>query len=748
MNGLKSILYISAAAACLSTAPASAKNESDGLEVIIVNAQRRAETLQEVPVAVSAFSGEDLTSSGVFSFNDIETLVPSLEIESAFGGGQPQIRLRGVGFDDYAANNTPTVGIYVDEVAYPFPIMSQAALFDLQQVEVLRGPQGTLYGRNTTGGAVNFITNKPTEELTAGLRTEFGNRERWQAEAFISGSLDERVKARLAVITEQGGAWQFDREDGEELGDADRTAARAMVDVDFDELQIRLTGHYYYDKSDGVGAYLLAPYVTNGFGTLQPDTNTRATGWGVSAAFAAETGLSEGDAPFRDNEGYGLNARIDYDFGSMTLTSLTSYESLDRREFNDWDGTAVPAAETLFNSEPRVFAQEVRLASNPDTDSPLTWIVGGYYSDEELTELYQSDFQDSFGLTARTPYRQEARTLAIFGQADYQITEKLSATLGLRYEDENRDLVSLSTTGIVPVDPPLELLFVNSEPREADLSQVSGKASVQYQLSSRSLLYGSISRGVKSGGFTAFNTLSPPQTAPFSHERLWAFEIGSKNDLIDDTLRVNVAAFYYDYRDQQIQGFVVDPTFAAVGRTINVPSSRIFGFELETVWTPVDGVTLSNAIGWKKGEFQEFQDVDLANSDLDCPCSPAFIDRSGEDLPNIAPWSYVGSLQVIQPVVDGWTLQFDGNWTYRDSIDRTRLGSEIFSLESFWLVNAQVSVGPEDGLWQFGVFARNLTNTDYDETRNFFISDANGNFVANGYRGRPRTYGLRFAIRY
>ncbi|MEM1020005.1 MAG: Plug domain-containing protein, partial [Pseudomonadota bacterium] len=143
MNGLKSILYISAAAACLSTPPANAQNESDGLEVIIVNAQRRAETLQEVPVAVSAFSGEDLTSSGVFSFNDIETLVPSLEIESAFGGGQPQIRLRGVGFDDYAANNTPTVGIYVDEVAYPFPIMSQAALFDLQQVEVLRGPQGT-----------------------------------------------------------------------------------------------------------------------------------------------------------------------------------------------------------------------------------------------------------------------------------------------------------------------------------------------------------------------------------------------------------------------------------------------------------------------------------------------------------------------------------------------------------------------------------------------------------------------------
>ncbi|MEM7571077.1 MAG: TonB-dependent receptor, partial [Pseudomonadota bacterium] len=239
-----------------------------------------------------------------------------------------------------------------------------------------------------------------------------------------------------------------------------------------------------------------------------------------------------------------------------------------------------------------------------------------------------------------------------------------------------------------------------------------------------------------------------PQTEPFNFERRWAFEVGAKNDLLEDTLRVNVAAVYYDYRDQQIQGFVVDPTFAAVGRTINVPSSRIFGFELETVWTPIEGITLSNAIGWKEGEFQNFQDVDLANSDLACPCSAAFIDRSGEELPNIAAWSYIGSLNVTNTLTDGWTYQFNANWSYRDDIDRSRLGSDIFNLESFWLVNAQFSVGPEDGLWEVGAFVRNLLQTDYDETRNFFIADANGDFVANGYRGRPRTYGLRFAINY
>lgn len=729
-------------AALVASQPAAAQSENAGLEEIIVTAQRRAETLQDVPLAVSAFSGDALTNAGVFSFNDIETLVPSLEIENAFGGGQPQIRLRGVGFDDYAANNTPAVGIYVDEVAYPVPAMTQGLLFDVQRAEVLRGPQGTLYGRNTTGGAVNFVTNKPTDELSAGLRTEFGNFERWQAEAFISGPLHENVSARLAVITEQGGAWQFNRDTGEELGDLDRTAVRAMIAIDDDALQIRATGHYYYDKSDGVGAYLLNDYASNGFGTVAADTNTRATGWGVSAPFAAETGLGPNSKPFRDNSGYGVNVRVDYDFGPMTLTSLTSYERLNRREFNDWDGTAVPAAEVLFNSEPSVFAQEVRLTSNEDETSPLDWIVGVYYADEDLTELFQSDFQDSFGLTARTPYEQEARTIALFGQAEYAITDRLGVTLGLRYEDEDRDLVSLSTVGLVPTMPPTVIPFVDSDPREANLSEVSGKVGVDYKLTEDVLLYALVSRGVKSGGFTALNTLNPAQTEPFRNEVLWAYEVGAKGDFLDDTLRLNFAAFYYDYTDQQIQGFFFDEGQGAViGRIINVPKSKIYGAEFETVWAPIEGITLSNAIGWKKGEFTEFEDLDIPNA-------PATINRSGEDLP-FPEWSYTGSLAVQNTLREGWTYHFNANWTYRDTLDKTRLGNTIFNVDDFWLVNAQLSVGPESGLWDIGVYARNLTNTNYDETRNFFIQQAGDvPFVANGFRGRPRTYGIRFAIQY
>ncbi|MEM6683841.1 MAG: TonB-dependent receptor, partial [Pseudomonadota bacterium] len=716
-------------AAAQSTIDQDATRDDDGLEVIIVNAERRAETLQDVPIAVSAFSGQDLIAGGVFSFNDIETLVPSLEIENAFGGGQPQIRLRGVGFDDYAANNTPAVGVYVDEIAYPFPAMSQAVLFDLAQVEVLRGPQGTLYGRNTTGGAVNFVTNKPSEDLGLGLRAEIGNFGRWQGEAFVTGPLAEGVSARLAVISEHGGAWQFNRDTGEELGDIDRTAVRAMISLERDTLKVLATAHYYNDRSDGVGAYLLNDYTPNGLPTINADVDNRATGWGVSDAFAAATGLSTSDRPFRDNEGFGFNLRLDYDFGAATLTSLTSYERFDRREFNDWDGTIVPAAEVLFNSEPRVFAQELRLTSNTDEAAPLDWIVGVYFADETLSELFQSDFQNSFGLGLRTPYEQEARTLAVFGQAGYAITDRLSATVGLRFEDENRDLVSLETVFTPPLLPD-----VASPTRDADLSEVSGKVGLDYRLSDSALVYALISRGVKSGGFTALNTLNPLQTEAFNNEVLWAYEIGAKTELLENTLRVNFAAFYYDYTDQQIQGFFFnDANAAIIGRIINVPKSKIYGAELETVWAPFEGFTLSNAIGWKKGEFTEFNDLDIPNA-------PATIDRSGEALP-FPEWSYTGSAVYQLALAEGWNAALNANWTYRDTLDKSRLGNAIFNVDDFWLVNAQLTVGPQDGLWDIGIYARNLTDTDYDETRNFFIQQAGAvPFVANGFRGRPRTY--------
>ncbi|VTO13132.1 TonB-dependent receptor plug domain-containing protein [Brevundimonas vancanneytii] len=188
------------------------------VDEVIVTAQRREQAAQDVGIALSVLSGESLTQQGVTNVNQLQNATPNLEVEPAFGGGAAQFRMRGVGFQDYASNNSPTVGVYVNEVAYPVPVMTQGLIFDIDRVEVLRGPQGTLYGRNTTGGAISFVTKRPTEELSAGLMTEWGSHNLFRGEGYVSGPLADTLRGRLAVSTEQGGAWQRNRDTGGKPG--------------------------------------------------------------------------------------------------------------------------------------------------------------------------------------------------------------------------------------------------------------------------------------------------------------------------------------------------------------------------------------------------------------------------------------------------------------------------------------------------------------------------------------------------
>ncbi|MGZ8362446.1 MAG: TonB-dependent receptor plug domain-containing protein, partial [Caulobacteraceae bacterium] len=203
--------------------PVQPKANSGGtsVEELVVTAQRREQLAQDVGIALSVLTGDDLEKQGITRVNDLQNATPNLEVEPAFGSGQPQFRIRGVGFQDYAANNSPTVGVYVNEVAYPIPVMTQGMLFDIDRVEILRGPQGTLYGRNTTGGAINFITGRPTAEFHAGLSGEYGTFDLFRAEGFISGPIAPTLSGRLAFGLEQGGAFQYNRVTGESLGDAD-----------------------------------------------------------------------------------------------------------------------------------------------------------------------------------------------------------------------------------------------------------------------------------------------------------------------------------------------------------------------------------------------------------------------------------------------------------------------------------------------------------------------------------------------
>src|SRR6202047_4206029 len=214
------------------TPPSASVNDAGGLEEILVTAQRREESAQSVGIAMSVLSGESLAAKAITYINDLQNAVPSLQVEPAFGSGQPQFRLRGVGFIDYTSNNTSPVGVSLDGVALALPIQTQGQLFDIDRVEVLRGPQGTLYGRNTTGGEINFISNRPTADTHAGFTAEYGSHNDVNAEGYVSGSITDGLLGRLSVATEQGGAWQRNRDTGQSLGKKNKIAGRGQLQWD------------------------------------------------------------------------------------------------------------------------------------------------------------------------------------------------------------------------------------------------------------------------------------------------------------------------------------------------------------------------------------------------------------------------------------------------------------------------------------------------------------------------------------
>src|SRR5712664_3121501 len=212
--------------------PAVSASASDGggLEEVVVTAQRRTESAQSVGIALTVLTGSDLAGKAISHVDDLQNAVPSLQVEPAFGGGQPQYRIRGVGFLDYTSNNASPVGVSIDDVAFALPIQTQGQLFDIDRIEVLRGPQGTLYGRNTTGGQINFISNRPTAEAHAGITAEYGSHNEVNAEGYASGSIAEGLLGRLSVATEQGGEWQRNRDTGQRLGNKDKIAGRGQLE--------------------------------------------------------------------------------------------------------------------------------------------------------------------------------------------------------------------------------------------------------------------------------------------------------------------------------------------------------------------------------------------------------------------------------------------------------------------------------------------------------------------------------------
>lgn len=724
-------------------ATVSGSENSGSLEKVLVTAQKRVESAQDVGAALTVISGQKLADKGVSNILGLQYEVPNLEIDPLYGSDQAQFRIRGVGLKDYGTNNTSTVGVYIDQVAYPFPIQTQGLLFDIDQVEVLRGPQGTLYGRNSTGGAVNFLSRRPTKEFETGFSASYGSHNAASFEGYVSGSIRENLRSRLSFSTQQGGAWQTNRDTGEKLGDKDIIALRGQIDLDATrDLKFRLIANGTQDKSDSRGLRLYQGLIPNkkgvagGYSTIAPDTDAAATGWSLTPQFAAVTGLSVGDKPHRDNNSQGLSLIADWDLGATKLTSITSGQGLHRKEFIDWDGSIVPQSDEYFDSKINTFSQEVRLASRGN--ERLNWLGGVYYSHEKLDDKFYSDFTYNLGYATLTKYTQKADSLGLFGQGDFKVTDKVKFIAGLRYENEDRKLDDFSTGyASYPASP--KLVGTSTFPevdRSLSSSEWSGKLGLEYQIAPANLLYASFSRGVKSGGFTAYNSVYPQQTDPVKPEILLAYELGFKSDL-SPKLRLNGAAFYYDYKDQQFQSTVFDPVVKSIGRLVNIPKSEIYGAELELLWKPVASARISQYLGYKEGSYKEYYGVNSSKSNA--AGYAVYTDYSGQDLP-IPKLSYGGSLS-YQWTGGRFRYTAEGDYAFHDELKN--VSTPAYGTASYWLADARLAVSPVGSAWNVALWVRNLFNEEYDLHHGSFLSNAQ---IATS--GQPRTFGLQLSYAY
>lgn len=724
------------------TSEKQAKHSVDyGLENITVTSEHRAQNPQKIGTSLSLIKGKDLAARNVNSVFDLQYLTPSLQVTPQFGSGQPDFEIRGVGHQDYGSSNVSPVGVYMDETALPVPWSTNGLMFDVERVEVLRGPQGTLYGRNTTGGAINYVFNHPTDHFHAGANLQVGSFSAQKYDGYISGPVHQGVNMRLSVESQQGGAWQYN-DDGAHLGNTNRTALRWLTDAQITKtLKASLNLHGSLDNSDGSGMHLYAPLTTLAFykpgsPVFPQDIPRNITRWGTSEFFAQKLGISPSQKPFHHIKTGGASLRLDQTLPFATLSNLINYDVSSRREYDNFDASSLSIADVAFISRANVFQDELRLVSKEN--KWLNWIGGIYYGNEYLADQFLSSLTTSAPLNRGVLYSQKVNTISGFTQGTLRITPNLHLTGGVRLEHESRDLnnfraFSYSSTGAV-LNPSNTVGH-----RNFSYTLPSWKMELQYTPMHNDMMYISVSRGINSGGFTTYNTTNAAaSTNPYQPEKLLAYEIGNKLDIPQAHLRLNVSAFYYDYRNQQVLSALVNSQTGLIGALVNAPRSHLAGGEFEADWSPIHGLMLTQSGGWAVGQFDRFSSVYSATR-INNVFYANYQNKRGTALP--APKLTFNGSATYRWAMGHYDASVGVNYSLRSTY--YSLFGPMYNVAGYTLWGATASFAPHNGRWSISAFGNNILNKKYDVTRNYFIS---GDNIA--LSGMPGTYGLRFGVSY
>ncbi len=706
---------------------------------IIVTAERRASNLQETPLAVTAVTGETLQAAGVAVINDLAATVPNLTSTTGpQGSADANFFVRGVGQFDFIITNDPGVGLYVDGVYLGRTVGAMLDSGDIERVEVLRGPQGTLFGRNTLGGAINIVSRQPDPGAFSGSASVlYGSRDRIEATAAINAPIGDDSALRVSGFFRQQDGFARNAVTGDLFGATDRYGGRAQLKLGLTEtLTVDLSADYSLDRSNPapsvtraiVPAPFFPPAALND--VFDPDNFYRV--------FAS-------NSPEARNETFGFSGTVTLELGNATLKSITAYRELDSFSTSDPDGTRFRLYDQDVVTTQNQFSQELQIAGDA-MEGKLNYLLGGYYFAEDAEQVLGLCFAP-ISSPAAAPFAacntwtqgnvQETRSYAVFGQARYELLTDLTVTLGGRYTWDTKDIVSNQFFDFRPqaVGPgavfgfglPPELLgqrivlpIVTNLPDSVSFEEFTPKVGIEYKASEDAFLFASYSQGFRAGGFNG-RLIRPQASVPtYAPDTNDTYEVGFKTDWLDRRLRVNGTLFYSKYQD--IQQTIVDPQVQF--RVANAGDATLKGFELETVIVPTDGLRFDIGLGYTDSEFQ------------DVPAAVGPI--NGNRLPFAPEWTVSLAAQYdIETSAGTFTPRID--YRLQSEVFFTAFNLPLERQESYGLLNARLGWTDPDKRFNVAVFAQNLTDEEYFT----FGQDALATQgVAYSYLGRPREFGV------
>ncbi|WP_331158088.1 TonB-dependent receptor [Steroidobacter sp.] len=602
---------------------ASGEGELHGvLEDVVVTAQRRSERLQDVPIAVTALSGEALASKGLASTFDIVATTPGLTFVQAGGSAAP--RIRGVGSSAAQGGNENAVATYVDGVYYVAPYGTIFSLNNIEQIAVLKGPQGTLFGRNATGGLIQVTTRDPEQDFGAEVSASYGNRNTRGGSLYVTGGLTDQVAADLAVYyDDQMDGFGKNLFNGQDVNKSKNVNVRSKLKWDLgDDTTVKLSGDYG-TRDTGLDRRPL-------YGSL-PSTGVPFTG--------GPHDVNSNVQPFFKNRQYGGSLEVVHHFDAFDLIGISAYRySRSHLEF-DVEGLPQKIIDALDIGKDHQFSQEIQLVST--APGPFSWQIGGYYFrykggyDRVVIDLPPAT-QDFQSYT-------RARSPAIYGQATYEFVSDTSLTLGLRYTSEDRyqdtsGTLFMKATNTLITQPPLHDKITASRP--------TWRIALDHNLNPDTLVYASYNRGFKSGGF---NTgIYFPALVPFAPESLDAYEIGIKSDSFDRRVRINASGYYYDYSNIQLVSY-----FGGQVTIRNAAQAGIYGLDADITVKPVDRLTLTAGVSYIHDRLGTYTNAQVSTP---LPAGGNAITQgiaTGNKLPSTPDWTLDVGADYVIPLMKG-----------------------------------------------------------------------------------------------